>query len=190
MLKRRSGVYPFFNVWRDDGQKRRGKVRQPPAVFGRIPTWKTNKTGVNGLVVTARETMAIVSRAFFSPFLANQLSQHLLSRNRGIVYQNRTRQVEPSLFHEPFSISTFICLSPSVVLILKSSFRFPAPCYVSRRGAEKLREQSNSHTVPHSSSPFENPILQMRQQMGLSFSPVLGEFVTEDVAVGVLTWPG
>ena len=47
---------------------------------------------VNGLVATARETMAIVSRAFFSPFLANQLSQHLLSRNRGIVYQNRTRQ--------------------------------------------------------------------------------------------------
>jgi len=38
--------------------------------------------GENGLVVTARETMAIVSRAFFSPFLANQLSQHLLSRNR------------------------------------------------------------------------------------------------------------
>ena len=48
--------------------------------------------GGNGLIATARETMAIVFRAFSSPFLANRLSQHLLSRNWREVYQKPTRQ--------------------------------------------------------------------------------------------------
>ena len=48
--------------------------------------------GGNGLIATARKTMAIVFRAFSSPFLANRLSQHLLSRNGREVYQKPTRQ--------------------------------------------------------------------------------------------------
>ena len=66
---------------------------------------------MNGLVATARETMAIVSRAFFSPFLANRLSQHLLSRNGREVYQKTTRQGRELI--EDFSPNLFWDADPA-----------------------------------------------------------------------------
>ena len=57
--------------------------------------------GGNGLIATARETMAIVFRAFSSPFLANRLSQHLLSRNWREVYQKPT--IEAAKKYSDFS---------------------------------------------------------------------------------------
>lgn len=41
--------------------------------------------GVDGLIATVRQSMAIACRTSFSPFLADRLSQHLLHRNSEIV---------------------------------------------------------------------------------------------------------
>ena len=76
--------------------------------------------GGNGLIATARETMAIVFRAFSSPFLANRLSQHLLSRNWREVYQKPTRQGErrESSFpqQQPIFTGGKLPLKPSLLL--------------------------------------------------------------------------
>ena len=82
--------------------------------------------GGNGLIATARETMAIVFRAFSSPFLANRLSQHLLSRNWREVYQKPTRQgdVSEMILAGLSTKHRYLLLLLNNLLLRKTTFTF------------------------------------------------------------------